>query len=123
MKKLVLFVLIGMMGYAFSSCDKEKNNTIKGKVFAYDADLEETFVAKGATCSLHNGNAEAYIQTATVNEAGAYTFEDVPDGEYQISAKFTDTEHFAQPTNYSARTASKNVSGGKTINMEDIICK
>lgn len=124
MKKLVLLVLVCGLGIGFSGCknDEDEANTVKGTVRAYDADLEESYIAEGATCYLHNGKAEAYIKTATVNKSGEFIFNEVPNGEYQISVKYTNNDRFAQPVSYSARTASFNLNGGET-HTEDITCK
>ncbi len=124
MKKLFLFLLVGCT-VALTACKPEEvkdNNTLQGVVKFYDGDLEETNVAHGATLYLHNSTAEAYIKKITAKSDGSFAFTAVPDGTYQISASYTDTELFAQPVTYTSRTKSYKVAGEQVENIE-IICK
>ena len=110
MKKLVL--LLVACSISFVSCkEKKDNSTFKGVISAYLVYTDETVPAEEATVYLHNGTAEAYIQSTVAKADGSYSFTEVPDGEYQISAKWKDTKYSARPSDYYARTASIAVSG------------
>lgn len=109
----------------FMACKKENkdvkdNNTING-IVKFDFD-EESYIAKGAKVTLHNGTALAALKTVTSDTvSGKYSFTAVPDGEYQISVIYVDTEHFAVPITFKARTASFKLAGEEVKTM-DIIC-
>ena len=124
MKKLVI-ALLACCTVAICGCQKGKEevkdqNTIKGVISFYDADLEETNPAKGAVVRIHNDKAEAYISQTKAASDGSYSFTNLKDGSYQISA--THTEMFDKPETYKARTASYKVSG-EQVETVNIICK
>ena len=110
MKKLGLLLVVCSI-VCMSCKEKKDNNTFKGIISAYLEYTDATVPAAEATVYLHNGTAEAYIQSVVTNENGSYTFTKVPDGEYQISAKWKDTKYSARPSDYYARTAPYTVAG------------
>ena len=110
MKKLALILVV--CGLIFASCkEKKDNSTFTGVISAYLEYQDETVPAEEATVYLHNEKAEAYIQSTVAKSDGSYSFTAVPDGEYQISAKWKDTKYSARPSDYYARTASYTVAG------------
>ena len=124
MKKLVIALLACCTVLAFG-CKKEDvkdKNTIKGVITFYDADLEETHPAKGARVRIHNDKAEAYVSETTAAEDGTYSFTNLKDGSYQVSAKHTEKELFATTEIYEARTASYEVKG-EQVQEVNITCK
>lgn len=125
MKKLVI-ALLACCTVAMYGCKKEEEvkdqNTIKGVVTFYDADQEETYPAKGAIVRIHNDKAEAYVKQIKAASDGSYSFTELKDGSYQISAIHTETEMFDKPETYKARTASYKVSG-KQEEVVNITCK
>ncbi len=124
MKKLVI-ALLACCTVAMFGCKKEEvkdKNTIKGIITFYDADLEETHPAKGAVVRIHNDKAEAYVSETKAAADGSYSFTNLKDGKYQISAVHTETELFDQPEVYKARTANHEVSGEQVVEV-NITCK
>lgn len=125
MKKLFV-TLMACSLFVMAGCkDKEEvkdNNTIKGVITFYDADLEETYPAKGAVVRIHNDKAEAYVSQTTADANGNYSFAKLKDGSYQVSAVHTETELFDQPEIYKARTASYSVKGEQEQEL-NILCK
>ena len=124
MKRLVI-VMLACCTVALMGCKKEEvkdKNTIKGVISFYDADLEETHPAKAAVVRIHNDKAEAYVSEVTADANGAYSFTNLKDGKYQISAIHTEKELFDKPEVYSARTATYEVSG-EDVKEVNITCK
>jgi uncharacterized lipoprotein NlpE involved in copper resistance len=124
MKKLVI-ALLACCTVAMFGCKKEEakdKNTIKGVITFYDADLEETHPAKGAVVRIHNDKAEAYVAETTAADDGTYSFTELKDGSYQISAVHTEKDLFATTEIYKARTASYEVKG-EQVETVNITCK
>ena len=124
MKKLVI-ALLACCTVVMFGCKKEEvkdKNTIKGIITFYDADLEETHPAKGAVVRIHNDKAEAYVAETKAAADGTYSFTELKDGKYQVSAVHTETELFATTEIYRARTASYEVKG-EQVQEVNITCK
>ena len=124
MKKLVI-ALLACCTVVMFGCKKEEvkdKNTIKGIITFSDADLEETHPAKGAVVRVHNDKAEAYVAETKAATDGSYSFTNLKDGKYQISATHTETELFDQPEVYKARTANYEVKG-EQVQEVNITCK
>ena len=125
MKKLFVTLMACSLLVMAGCKEKEEvkdKNTIKGTITFYDADLEETHPAKGAEVRLHNDKAESAVAQTNAASNGTYSFSYLKDGSYQISVVHTETELFAEPETYKARTASYAVSG-EQVQVVDILCK